>query len=172
MLNWPPHLLSIQSVELCGRHPWAMAKAQVPTSSQSFPSWTCQWSQADVRISAHTPAPRSPQTGPETGLSKAVTNMRSCHPGSGGFLVGNTRAATENIGPFSPEKPHLPTTPSPRHLAVKPLVMQPHSVERPVGKGCVGGAGAARHGTHWGSNCVIPGHPSGSPRTPGWEGPA
>lgn len=45
-----------------------------------------------------------------------------------------------------------PSKPRPRPLAsggcrAEPQVMQPRGVERPVGNGCVGGAGAAQHGT-------------------------
>lgn len=68
----------------------------------------------------------------------------------GGFAAGKPGAGAKEgqvLAPSQPQPRPLASGGSRAEVAVRPQVMQPRGVERPVGKGCVGGAGAAQHGT-------------------------
>lgn len=68
----------------------------------------------------------------------------------GGFTMGKTGAGAKEgqvLAPYQPQPRPLASGGCRAEVAAKPQVMQPCGVERPVGKGCVGGAGAAQRGT-------------------------
>lgn len=66
------------------------------------------------------------------------------------FTVGKRGAGAKEgqvLAPFQPQPRPLASGGCRTEVAAKPQVMQPCGVERPVGKGCVGGEGAAQRGT-------------------------
>lgn len=76
--------------------------------------------------------------------TKEVPSMSK---GLHGGKSGSWSKGRQVLAPYQPQPRPLASGGCRAEVVAKPQVMQPCGVERPVGKGCVGGAGAAQYGT-------------------------